>query len=393
MKSFTAFTNSGRAASRLGLLGLVAMPFAASLAAPPGGGGTAPPSVDIAYMSIGGAWGEPSSATVRGMGVTSSGASSSDVVLWKAAIRFSSAITWDPNGGALAMHQEIDSKGTRALVVGIPGQTLRTLLRLPSGTMKSGVGSDKLSWGRGCDGRSVIVFGGAESTDNYPRLYVIDPYADSPQAQVLYKPEPYPGPENSPSLGAGLAFSPLGGNLAFTEYSAQLGGRAVVALTLTCAPGSALPVAVGTPQPLFPAECDGGSAWTQSLDWSGDGKRLVLAMGRHETVPGGGLQYATRLWIGELSYDASSGTEQVAAASTSMQRITSGPAGGSQDYSDFFPSWAPSAVLAACDRLAFAKNGAIMLLDVPRDGFTTADCAVPAPKLIGGKAVNGMDWK
>ena len=34
------------------------------------------------------------------------------------------------------------------------------------------------------------------------------------------------------------------------------------------------------PQPMFPARYDADKAWIQSFDWSRDGLRLVVAMGR-----------------------------------------------------------------------------------------------------------------
>jgi len=393
MESLMRFTSTRRVASCAAFLGLMAAPLAASLAAPPGGGST-PPSVDIAYMSItSSAWGEPNSATVRGLGVSEAGASIGDTSLWKSAKVYYNSMTWDPDGTWLAWAQYIDTKGTRALVVGKPGGTLQTLLRFPSGAITRRNGLDNIAWGRGCQGRSFIVFNGDEGWGLLDNLYVIDPFVAFPNPVRLYTRIQSPDPD-SDGHGHGLAVSPSGHHLAFVEYT-PFGIESVVALPLTCIGNDPLPVAAGGAQALFPVEYDGGNATTQSLDWSPDGSRLAVSIAAKYKIPGGWQWGFSRLAVGELSYhyDPASGTEQVAAAAAGLRRITTGPTDGSPDYMDQYPSWGPSEALAVCDRLAFNRDGAILLLDVPRDAFPTEACTIPAPKLIGGKTVTGMDWK
>jgi WD40 repeat protein len=349
--------------------------------------------VDIAYMST---TGSTSAASVRGMSVSPAGAMTSDTSLWTSDDRFFGAITWDPDGSSLAWEQMTSSKGKRYrdLVVGSPGGAVRTIWRfLPGDPLKPQNGTDKLAWGRGCNGKSVIVFTSTDSSASGLRLYEIDPNAAAPTPQLLHvmnPSRPDPEPLMRPSLGSGLAFSPLGGHLLFADYSLELGRDALVALPLTCAAGSPLPVAAGDPQPLFAIEYDGGAAWLNSLDWSSDGKRIAVAMGPYEALVGMAHLYDTRIWVGELNYSSADGTEQVTAASTAMYRITSGPADASADV---FPSWARSPDNAACDRLAYAKGGGILLLDVPREGFSAADCTIAAPKAIGGQSAAALDWK
>lgn len=38
-------------------------------------------------------------------------------------------------------------------------------------------------------------------------------------------------------------------------------------------------------------------------------------------------------------------------------------------------------------------TGPPTLMEVPRTGFTQADCTVPAPTTISGRFINGLDWK
>jgi hypothetical protein len=379
---------------------LLAIPLVTNVAVAgkPGGGGTTPPSADIAYMSASGSSpSSPGSASVRGMGVTAAGTIESDSTLWSVGDRFFNAITWDPAGSSLAWEQMTNSKGNRYrdLVVGTTGGPIRTIWRFLKGDLlTSHNGSDKLAWGRGCNGKSVIVFTSIDSSASGLRLYAIDPDAATPTPQLLYikNPDrPDPAPITRPSLGSGLAFSPLGQYLVFADYSAEFAHDALVALPLTCETEGTLPVAAGPPQPLFRIEYDGGAAWLHSLDWSSDGKRIAAAMGPYEALVGMAYLYDTRIWVGELSYTAVGRTEQIT-ASAPMNRVTSGPVDGSSG-DDTFPSWTPSSTGVGCDRLAYAKGGNILLLDVPQEGFSTADCSIGVPKLIGGQSVAALDWK
>jgi hypothetical protein len=43
--------------------------------------------------------------------------------------------------------------------------------------------------------------------------------------------------------------------------------------------------------------------------------------------------------------------------------------------------------------MAFARDGSILLLDVPRPGFSAIDCSIPSPVSLGGRSVAGLDWK
>jgi len=135
---------------------------------------------------------------------------------------------------------------------------------------------------------------------------------------------------------------------------------------------------------LFAARYEGEQAWFQSLDWSNDGRRLAVAMGRWvPTSAGSALQYDPELWVADMSYVASDGAEQVTVSS--LKHSAAGVTA--------FPSWAPLSEAAACDRLAFTRGSQVWLFDVPRDGFSDQDCTVGAPTLIGGKAVAALDWR
>jgi hypothetical protein len=370
-------------------ISLAALPLASGVAAPPGGGTSPPPVVDIAYMNVNSnTW-----TSVRGLQVAPTGAASGDVGLWKQTGVYINSLSWDPGGNWLAWAQYLDK--APAIVAGRPGSALTTVLKFPNGNITRRHGIDNLAWGRGCNGRSVIVFLGDELWEYLDVLYVFDPFVVGAQARRLYVIKH--GPEGSPGRGSSMAFSPQGQQLAFAEQDDE-GRNHVVALPLTCLPGDALPTAAGLPQRLFPvhsdAGVDGGRASTVGLDWSPDGSRLAASVSPLLVwQPGYQSWGVARIAVGELAYSSAGGVEQVSAAEPTMHIVTSGPAPGQADYSDELPSWGPSSATVACDRMAFSRSGALMLLDVPRNGFTSGDCTVPAPRVIGSKSVSGLDWK
>lgn len=370
-------------------ISIALMPLTSGVAAPPGGGTSPPPVVDVAYMNVNSnTW-----VTLRGLQVTPAGAASGDVALWKRTGVYAPSMSWDPDGNWLAWAQRIDQ--VTSIVAGKPGSALTTVLKFPNGTITRRHGIDNLAWGRGCNGRSVIVFVGDESWEYFDALYVFDPFTLGAQARRLHVSRH--GPEGSPDRGHGIAFSPHGQYLAFVEQD-DIGFNHVVALTLTCLPGDTLPTAAGSPQRLFPVQSnagvDGGRAWTIGLDWSPDGNRLVASVGPLLVwQPGYRSWGVARIHVGELAYSASGGVELVSAAESLMHEVTSGPPAGQDDYSDELPSWGPSSATAACDRMAFSRSGALMLLDVPRIGFTSGDCTVPTPRTISSKSVSGLDWR
>ena len=171
-----------------------------------------------------------------------------------------------------------------------------------------------------------------------------------------------------------------------------------MALPLTCLPGDTLPTAAGPAQPLFPVESeaglDGRRGLTHGLDWSGDGHSLAAAVAPLLVwQPGYRSWGVARIQVGELAYSFAGGVEQVSTAGPNMHAVTFGPASGQEDYSDELPSWGPAGATDACDRMAFSRNAALTLLDVPRTGFTSIDCVVPAPAAISSKLIGGLDWK
>lgn len=374
--------------TQMGMPGLVS-------AAPPGGGSSPPPLVDVAYMNItSSVWGEPNAAAIRGLQVSASGTASGDVALWKGSGVFYQSMSWDPDGSRLAWAQYVDKKGTRAIVAGQPGSALTTLLAFPNGDITRRNGVDNLAWGRGCNGRSVIVFVGDQLWEYLDALYVFDPFQVGAQARRLYAIRP--GPDGTGWRGAGLAFSPLGQLLAFVEQADDSFDH-IVALPLTCLPGDSLPTAAGPTQRLFrvqsDAGIDGGRARTVGLDWSNDGHRLATSVAPWLLLEGRLSWGTARIAVGELAYSVAAGVEQVSAAEPVMHVVTSGPAEGQDDYSDEFPAWGPSTSTAACDRMAFSRSGVLMLLEVPRNGYTAADCTVPEPSKISGKLIGGLDWR
>jgi hypothetical protein len=145
-----------------------------------------------------------------------------------------------------------------------------------------------------------------------------------------------------------------------------------------------LPEPAGPAQPLFAARYGEEQAGIQSIDWSSDGHRLAVAMGRWVPISAGSaLQYDPELWVADLNYVASAGAEQVTVES--LKHVAAGVT--------MFPSWAPASGGTACDRLAFMRSGVAWLYDVPRDGFSDGDCSIGTPTTIGGKAVAALDWR
>jgi len=374
----------------------IATVISSAVAAPPNKGNPPPPVADIAYMSTSSSvWGEPGAAMVRGLSLTPEGTASADVTLWKASSAYFNSMTWDPDGAWLAWAQYVDKKGTRAIVAGQPGGDLRTLLKFPDGGVTRRNGLDTLAWGRGCNGRSVIAFVGDQLWDYLDALYVLDPFATNPQARRLYVINH--GPDGSPERGHGIAFSPQGQHLIFSEQDGD-GRNQIVSLPLTCLPGDSLPTVAGPTQLLFPVESargiDGGRAWTIGLDWSSDGRRIVAAVAPLiEWTTGLQRWDVARIAVGELTYLFEGGVEQISTSESTMHLVTSGPAEGQANYSDGFPSWGPAGASSACDPLAFNQGGNLMLLEVPRTGYSSADCTFPEPILVSSKTVAGLDWK
>jgi hypothetical protein len=340
--------------------------------------------VDIAYVSISNSttssW---PPASIRGIDVSAEGTASADVELWRSANRYPSAIAWDADGRYLAWAEGIDNRGTRALMVATPGQAPRVAYVFSNtGLYKSNL-ADGLAWGRGCGGTPVLYFWGVQYGTNWSTVWVLDPSAASVEPRQIAVP---PGPPIGERGGTlhGLTVSPLGRTLVYGAYSYELGDRAAVALPLSCSSAGALPEPAGPAQPLFAARYEGEQAWFQSFDWSNDGRRLSVAMGRWvPTSAGSALQYDPELWVAEMNYVASAGAEQVSVAS--LKHSAAGVMA--------FPSWAPVSNGVACDRLAFMRSSVAWLLDVPRDGFSERDCDMATPTMIGGKAVAALDWR
>jgi hypothetical protein len=305
------------------------------------------------------------------MAITSGGAVAGDAELWRSATRTSSSIAWDPTGTWLAWFQESSSRGTPAITIATPGKAPVNVYVFSQEILWTYNKSDAIAWGRGCAGNPVLIFlANKGPTLTFPTLWVLDPFAKGTQPQELYA---------TRGSVPGLAVSPLGKFVALGDYSATSGERGLVVLPLTCESGNALPVVAGPAQPLFDIRYDADQGWTTSLDWSNDGRRLALAMGRNV----GSLLYDPEVWVAELNYLVANGSEQVSFAS--LQHVATGPASS--------PSWAPTAGTAACDRMAFARNGGMLLLDVPRPGFPTIDCDIQTPTALGGKSVAALDWK
>jgi len=373
-----------RTANFMVLLSATLVTVCESVAAPPSKPPPAPPVADIAYMSIsnnavGSGW---LSAAIRGIAVDAEGQASSDAEMWKANTRFTAAIAWDPDGRYVFWVQEVDRKGTRALMSAAPGTIPRVVFVFSNTGLRFSQVSDGLVSGPGCGSTPVVYFWGVMATTNWGSLWVLDPFAASPQPREVYRPDVPPPGEVGGSL-QGLGISPLGRQLVFGAYSVELGERAVVALPLVCNAVGTLPEASGPPQPMVPARYDADKAWIQSFDWSRDGRRVVVAMGRWVEAPGGAYVYDPELWVGELNYAAADGAEQVSVAS--LAHVPSGAA--------VHPSWAPSVMTGNCDRLAFNRGGAIWLFDLPRQGFQASDCAFSVPRAFGGKAAAALDWK
>lgn len=374
----------------------IATAISSAVAAPPNKGTPPPPTADIAYMSTSSSvWGEPGVATARGLSLTPGATVSADLTLWKGSSAYFNSVTWDPDGTWLAWAQYIDKKGTRGIVAGQMGGDVKTLLTFPNGDITRRNGLDTLAWGRGCNGRSVIVFIGDQLWDYIDALYVFDPFATNPQARRLYVIKH--GPVGSPDRGHGVTFSPQGQYLIFSEQDEEARNR-IVALPLTCLPGDSLPTVAGPTQFLFPVESakgiDGGRAWTLGLDWSPDGGRIAAAIAPLiEWTPGMQRWDVARIAVGELAYLFEGGVEQINTSQSAMRLVTSDPAEGQEDYSDELPSWGPAGASSPCDPLTFNRSGNLMVLETPRTGYSKADCNLPEPVVVSSKSVAGLDWK
>jgi len=378
------------------LMAILVTPCA--IAAPPSKGGGSPPAVDLAYMNIpSNGWGDPNTATVLGISIDADGGPSGETSLWKGSSVYHASMSWDPGGNWVAWAQYVDKKGTRGIVAATPGSAPVTVLRFPADGITRRNGADNLAWGRGCDGRSVIVFLGDQLWNVFNALYVFDPFAETPRPRFLHQIRS--GPEGSPDGGQGIAFSPQGRLLAFIEQDDE-GRNQVVALPLACLPGDPLPVAAGETQVLFPVlspdGVDGGRGQAVGIDWSPDGRRLVAAISPLLVWDPGYRSWGTaRIGVGDLNYSHGAGDdlEQVSPAAPAMTLVTTGPAEGEPDRSDTYPAWGPSVDTGPCDRIAFNRSGTLMLMETPRTGFTQPDCAFAAPTAISGRWVSGLDWK
>lgn len=363
---------------------LAAFTCAVSVAAPPVKPPPTPPNVDIAYLSISNntitSW---PPAAIRGIDVSAEGAASADVELWRSANRYPSAIAWDPDGRYLAWAEGIDNRGTRALLVAEPGQVPRVAYRFSSDYIYSiNNYADGMAWGRGCGATPVLYFWGV-AIGAVVAVWVVDPFAATPVAHEVFRGPARPVGERGGTLH-GLAVSPQGRMLVAGAYSYELGDRGLVALPLGCESVSSLPQPSGPAQPLFAARYESDQAWIHSFDWSSDGRRLAISMGRWVPISAGSaLAYEPELWVAEINYVASGGVElaTVASLSHSAAGVTA------------FPSWAPVSDGATCDRLAFLRSSTVWLYDVPRDGFSDRDCAMGTPTMIGGKAAAALDWR
>ena len=379
------------------LMAILVTPCA--IAAPPGKGGGAPPAVDLAYMNItSSVWGEPNTAAAFGVSIGADGVPSGETSLWKGSSVYHASMSWDPGGNWVTWAQYLDRKGTRGIVAATPGSAPITVLRFPADGITRRNGGDNLAWGRGCDGRSVIVFLGDQLWDVFGALYVFDPFAATPRPRFLHRIRS--GPEGSPDAGQSIAFSPQGRLLAFVEQDDE-GRDQVVALPLTCAAGDPLPWAAGETQVLFPVlspdGIDGGRGATHyGIDWSPDGRRLAAAVSPLLVWDPGYRSWGpARIAVGEMNYSYSAGDdlEQVTPVAPVMTQVTTGPATGEPDHTDTHPSWGPPSPSDACDRIAFNRSGTLMLMEAPRTGFTQSDCTRAAPTAISGKLINGLDWK
>lgn len=366
------FTNRQDAIRAAAAIGLTLGAFGMSSAAPPGAG-VPPPAANVAYMSVSykDTWGNPTKAAVRGMAVTPAGSVAGDAEFWKSFTRSSRSIAWDPTGTWLAWFQQSDSRGTPALVIATPGKAPVTVYVFKADDLWTSNLADAVAWGRGCGGQPLVYFRSSAGA-----LWAIDPFEAGSQPHEVH---PYMG-----NAGGGLVVSPLGNFAVFAQKHEVSGELGIVALPLACVPVSAMPVVAGPVQWLFAARYDGDPGWTVSLDWSNDGRRLAIAMGRTAPSPTGGTWlYDPEVWVAQLNYLIANGSEQV--TFESLQHAASGP--GSH------PSWAPTSATATCDRLAFSRGGSLMLLDVPRTGIPATDCDIPSPITLGAKSADALDWK
>lgn len=357
---------------------------ATGVAAPPAKPPPTPPDVDIAYLSISNnTWSGWPLAAIRGIDISAAGELSADVELWRARNRYTQNLAWDASGKYLAWAEVIDKRGTQALLVAEPGQVPRVAYQFSSDYIYSnGNYADGLAWGRGCGATPVLYFWGV-ALGAVVAVWVVDPFAATPVAHEVFRGPARPMGERGGTL-YGLAVSPQGRILVAGAYSYELGDRGLVALPLGCESVSSLPQPSGPAQPLLAARYESDQAWIHSFDWSGDGRRLAISMGRWVPISAGSAYaYDPELWIAEIEYVASAGAEQA-----TVTRLWHSAAGVT-----VFPAWAPVSEGTACDRLAFTRSSVVWLHDVPRDGFSGIDCAIGTPTAIGGKAVAALDWR
>lgn len=267
-----------------------------------------------------------------------------------------------------------------------------------------GFNGDRLAWGPGCSGGSVLVFLGFGGPNESPQgIYAIDnPELDgAPFTPRLLHPQPNAG---------GFALSPDGGKLAFT---AGYGPTETVSSVPMCSssPITATPLLTwddfdapeyhtcfdvpedsSTPSPCpcstYPGKfcVDYPYPAVQSIDWSSDGKRLALSV----TV-GPDPDYPWR----DLKIAYLQGSTWV------VRPIDLDPVLGAAS-SEHSPQWGPNSGGDGCQPMAFSQSAGasdgsdlngrrLFLLDVPASAGSTSDCGSLVE--VNARSPRAIDWK
>lgn len=376
-----------------------------------------PPNPDIVYMSSGSY--APNKPAIRGVSLTITGntINGADTQLLKALDgRNRGSIAWSPDGSRYAWIEGRDPPSAK-IMWAAPGQA-PSVLYAPTDANDPYVwgGSDALAWGHACSGEgSVLVFARASKWDATREIYTEVPAImgiDIDPASGSGSPPSHDSPrlieqEYSPS---GFAFSPMGRYLVFRSRYGE--NERVSLLSMCTSSTSSTPLltwndfsAARYPHACSDdlqssCPCEGDTAKVcytyptpavQSIDWSGDGRRLALSVttGPDENYPWRDLRVAY--------LDGNEEGQGFAKSRVDPINLDAIFGAASSEHS---PQWGSGDSASDCERLAFSQsagasdgstmNGRRLYL---HDLVTTNTACLSGPREISARDPRAIDWK
>ena len=378
-----------------------------------------PPNPDIVYMSSSSR--APDNPAIRGVSVTITGntINSTDTQLLKGlASRDRGSIAWSPDGLRYAWIEEPYTP-TAKIMWAAPGKT-PSVLYAPYGASDPYVlsDSDVLAWSDACSGNgSVLVFARDAKWDTS-----VDPAVQTELPAIMaIDIEAASGSESPPSFSSpreikvgpyptGFAFSPTGQYLVFSSGHGENEKVSMESMCSSPQTSTTLLTWNDLSAAKYPYACSDNagsnclcngdpakvcytypSHAVQSIDWSGDGKRLALSVitGPDANYPWRDLRVAyldgneidpifTKNRVVRIDFDA-----------------IFGPAS-----SEHSPQWGPGISSSDCERLAFSQsagasdgstmNGRRLFL---HDLVTTNSTCLSGPREISARDPRAIDWK